>query len=860
MKRKLTTILCLFLSATSFSDSVLTGSVHDKESGDLVPFATVVMVELERIELTNEEGVFLFTEVPDGDFTLAFYVSGFEEKQESIHLPAKVPVLIYLEKILVEMEIILVEKRKNDDTTKSLDIEKIAKTPNGGDPFETIQRAGDTVKLSKGILERAFAYEGRKLDAVLKIPIFSYLNIFSYRSLPFAANSYYYDGYIPLYFSDYPDMILSLKQGILPADLVSAIELYGDGRNVSLGPGTGLISSAVVVDTIPEKPEVTISSSLLKATLWANIPLTSNSSLSLSLRKSLYEFTLLPLLLLIEKEVLPTIEDGLSIIERPFSRQYNQSFASIDEILQGNADLFARYIQEINPTVIFTLDLFNCTGYFRSLYEWVDYRPADITSYPHYKIDKELNIYQINGIGMKLDTVINDSLRNKLHIYDSLFLNVNNRSFSNVRDEVSTKLRSGEQMISMPLNEVGVRDTLHFLASDSADIIMGFHAKYISGLFAHTLAYNTSFFEEETLKGNYDTFEAAVFSKLSIEVASFTLSPSLRLDYFHQIRKVLISPVILIQWILNDNLSLVWNGAIRHGRFDYLMNTLFEANDGSIIDSMLPGDDLVIDEKYFMEEPPALYYTELEFIHQKESLSLKASGYFDYLTKISGFNFQTYFFGRNSLGFWDNTSEEIEGGATAGDTGFQSTDRMFATGFSTEVEKSWATTIALSAGYAFGYSQYHLKEKDRWIFPNSDVRHLIKTYFNFHFFNHFDLNVNLNIAFGIPQTPARVTSFHNNKYYYEPIIEKYNELRDWMPRFTVNFSMNYKWKTKKKWDVRIFADIINFISFPKYAGPKTLEIGFEESSWLDRSYDWSFGNSIILDPSVKLDFGFEISF
>lgn len=171
-------------------------------------------------------------------------------------------------------------------------------------------------------------------------------------------------------------------------------------------------------------------------------------------------------------------------------------------------------------------------------------------------------------------------------------------------------------------------------------------------------------------------------------------------------------------------------------------------------------------------------------------------------------------------------------------------------------------TIKEPAVLYSGQAQFNWDE-NKWIFPNSDIRHTLKNNIHITLFDAFIMNYTINTYIGTPKTPSKIVDTEptvdsiGNPLYYS-VTEKYNELRDWMPKFTGNMMFEYKWKDDKT-ESRIFLDMINIISFPNYAGPKDTTLGFEEQSWLDRNYIWNIVNSN-LSTGLKIDIGHEIKF
>lgn len=69
-------ILCCMISGISFSQGSISGKVTDVE-GESVPFSKVVMIDVDRGEVTNYDGVYKFDKVPYGHYHLEVRSQGF---------------------------------------------------------------------------------------------------------------------------------------------------------------------------------------------------------------------------------------------------------------------------------------------------------------------------------------------------------------------------------------------------------------------------------------------------------------------------------------------------------------------------------------------------------------------------------------------------------------------------------------------------------------------------------------------------------------------------------------------------------------------------------------------------------------
>ena len=75
--------------------------------------------------------------------------------------------------------------------------------PSGGDPFLLVDTKEDILLIENRGEPNAAVSARDALDELFGIPIFRYKNLFNYHGLPYYANSFYYDSYIPLNFLSY---------------------------------------------------------------------------------------------------------------------------------------------------------------------------------------------------------------------------------------------------------------------------------------------------------------------------------------------------------------------------------------------------------------------------------------------------------------------------------------------------------------------------------------------------------------------------------------------------------------------------------------------------------------------------------
>ena len=91
MLRKIlyTAIVCLFTSASAFAQTgTLTGTVTDAESGETLPGANVLVVELTRGASTNADGEFTVENLPVGEYNIRITFVGYQNFTQVVQIQA----------------------------------------------------------------------------------------------------------------------------------------------------------------------------------------------------------------------------------------------------------------------------------------------------------------------------------------------------------------------------------------------------------------------------------------------------------------------------------------------------------------------------------------------------------------------------------------------------------------------------------------------------------------------------------------------------------------------------------------------------------------------------------------------------
>ncbi len=104
-----TTIFLLLLSSAVFAQSgAISGTVKSEVNDELIPGASVEIVQLKKSTETDDDGVYRFTGIPNGTYTLITHIEGFADKAQSVTVsngPAKLDFRLGLKSLNVEVTV-----------------------------------------------------------------------------------------------------------------------------------------------------------------------------------------------------------------------------------------------------------------------------------------------------------------------------------------------------------------------------------------------------------------------------------------------------------------------------------------------------------------------------------------------------------------------------------------------------------------------------------------------------------------------------------------------------------------------------------------------------------------------------------
>ena len=840
MKKAALITITIFSIFSLYAENI-TGIIINSSTAEPVTFAIIVLIEMDIISESNENGNFEFQDIEPGEYTLLVMADGYPEAEYPVF--SETDNIISLKESLIEMEeIVVIEERFEEEAALSLDKSMMEDMSSGGDPFLLINTKEDVLLIENRGEQNAAVSARDELDELFGIPVFKYKVLFNYHGLPYYANSFYYDSYIPLNFLSYSFFTMPSTENfqaspivisIFPIGILSSMDMYGPGRSIRMGTGSGLATSATLPSVISEQPEFSIETSMFQLNLLSKIKFTENLDLLVSVRKSFLEYTWIPLLWIIAKE-----------INRQYGGDYFPTFLD-EHLLPGFADGISRLIwRPSRDHTVFT-DLFIAAGYTDVFLELLT--PGQLSSRYSMALINYLNI-QI-GSGIKWEWDPGDKLINQFAVYNLYYLN---SSTSNFQDIVG---RGTHSTSGYPLNEVGFRNDFDFKSSESTEILATVLGRFLYGdyLYNYINDIDPEGVKEDSRKGVpiYE-WEFSAYTGINYFLNSFTFNPGVRADFFTLIKsdnhvdKLRFSPVLNIEYDPGEIWKLHFSGGMSYDRFDYSeilpMRAAIEVEPNE--EDLLSGRRLIIDDDFEKKIPARLFFGELDFTVIPEEWELSGGIFGHYMDDLSGVNLQSMQSETVEIidpadNLFTDSQEQIS---------MVPTDRLYSLGFHGRFVRYFGDNF-LTIGYNYCFSRYGEEDKNTWIIPNNDIHHTVKTSTHIVLFNHWGIDFTINTTIGRPVTPNIVTEVYtdNNAEFFgipvnsnswEAVNEKYNEFYDYMPHFTWSLKTDFRWKPFGG-DAKIFIDISNLFSFPTYSGPNIDEVGFVETSWLDRGYDWN---------------------
>ncbi|GAB6088904.1 hypothetical protein [Spirochaeta dissipatitropha] len=834
------------------------GSLVDAQSGEPVAWALVVILETEELTESEEDGSFvLFSEI-EGQISLRIISDQHLTMDVQLdNIPAS-PLKIELSPLAVDMgSIEATARRSNVRSSGAVDEGQIRSTATGDNPFALVDRMPDVTVPSQPALDNDHTSAVFQLDNALGSQVFSMINPFHYRGLPYYANAYYLNMQLPLFYQYY-SFAGAMLNSIVPSRVVAGMDMFGNGRNPSIGPGAGLLSSMRL-----REPYKTLEQELYFTSLAAGYILdwgseSGTTGLLFSIRKSLFEFTFIPLVVVLNSRYqwyLPADVDGAPL-----------GFT----LLPGTIDAQLKFYHEINEQNRIEIDALNASGYTRLGFEVYD---GGVNYSSIYYVDMGFrHLNQQSGILASWTRKHNENLNLKFSLYDI---------FSWTGRGIWEKWIGGERYetsYNYPLNDAGASLSAEYTYGP-ATIFTGLSGRYLLGWYErHSHMDEVMYYtppQDVPPKKGLETGEVAFWFHPLISIGKFDIEPGLRLDWYETIQadtifdQIRLSPSLHLYYFPKDQHSFHLGAAMRSDRFDYLTRHLFVSQQGMNVGSESEAEGQIIpdriDDRYVQSEPSRVFSAELEYLFEGTDQQFSAAFHGLHADRLSGFDFQSFHVG--SPGFTRSKDGYFfTGSVSEEDAGFREAHKLWSAGVNLS-GRIISDTKGFDASYSWAMTRYLVsKQKDaapEWIVPNSDTSHTIKLYGYFITSKLWEFGNTLRVHIGIPQTPNKIIGIYDGweegKTYiaFSPIPDSVNSLRDYMPRFGYDFKISKTFLKPTFWE--LYLDVANVISFPRYSSPAGRTIGFRERNTLDRKYDWSIVSWADF-PSMRIDLGLRIRF
>ncbi len=108
MIRSLLSVLLLIICSSLYSQNTISGKLLDLETKQPIIGGNVYISKLEKGSITNLNGEFKLSNIPDGEFNMVVSFIGYTTKTISLSSPSETPLIIELQPSAIEMEEVIV--------------------------------------------------------------------------------------------------------------------------------------------------------------------------------------------------------------------------------------------------------------------------------------------------------------------------------------------------------------------------------------------------------------------------------------------------------------------------------------------------------------------------------------------------------------------------------------------------------------------------------------------------------------------------------------------------------------------------------------------------------------------------------
>ena len=806
------------------------------DSGEGVGFATIVVVDLDLLETSGEDGTFEFREAAPGSYTILVIAPGYLEWEGEIEFAkGGIETLsIKLDREVIEMETITViadAAVPEEILDNEVDSEELERLPARSDPFEAVtQESGILKDVTGGVFGRGSGGGGPggggppdgPVDGSFTISIEAgtigrlngnQSNRISVYGGESDWNNYYYD-YIRLpsntHAFGYPE-----PGAIVPVEAVDEIGIHKGVIPVEYGPAIGGLFTLEPVSPAAGF-SFTVSPSIMEVGILSRWHVAEDMDLLVSANQSIVQYTVLPL---VSRLAPVESEEEVSEEGEPTSFMYGDallrfSYAPARHVL--SFDIVAYYDGWLFDLSFGDFALFSGYGpYYVAVGSNWKFSPTSSVTNSLYAYGSYYRDYGLYDFHFPVTIDFSEDPAEPDAFYDVHIDWVSNVPTVQVGDELfwyltpSSSLLSGINLRLADLNGIYVENIVQTEASGTELSNESIDLDGVDELFLSAYGYGKYF-------GNAGSFSYNGGAGLLWHLSESAVRASLYAEFLYAGDHVVVAA------------GAGWSPGVID-EFSYI--------------------DRRLDEQYYELEsvtdrgqPPMAISTATQLVYTvSDRHSVGFSPYFAWYYDLSGIAINT-------------SGADAEGA-------FISYDPR--KGYSVGIDINWKAQLTerldLSLSYAFARTRYFTEEWD-WVAPNTEVTHALKSGLLFKI-GGLKIGQNLLVYSGTPFTPDVV----GEDDFGEIVIVQgdYNSAIDYVPYFDVKTNISYAWSFRR-FDMTLFFNSSNWLSVVngRLLGidPAMQEIpGATSADFGDREYDYSIELTDFLIILVLSEIGLSFS-
>jgi len=830
-------LLLTLLPLLSLSGESITGFI-ETEKGDPIPSATIVLLELDQIVISNENGSFLIEDIDKGEYTLLTIAPGFIEKKISISVPAP-SITITMVSEIIEMDTIIIKADTEDPVAivnEGVTSKELERLPTRADPFDSLAQ-------ESGILTEMnipFQVGRNRSSSSRKPPVSSgrfsikQTNEISVYGGESDWNNYYYD-YIRIptnkHTFGYPD-----PDAVIPVEAVDSIDVHKGAVPVEYGPGIG---GTFIMNpkTVSDGFNITLTPSIMDISGISSFQISDNLGILLSINQSILNYTILPIITNLnetqnDNEESPKLVEG----DTPTSISYG------DILLHMTFTPLNQYFA------------FDFLGFYD---EWAFDISVDNISEDTEEIanlNSEYGPYYLAG-GLKWIYSATTNFGNYIYTFASLYNDYgdfhihfpNDKTIVDGQEILPATITDITTNWTSSVNSLQAGDEIQWTFNQYTSLLLGINGRLsdLSGTYIDKRSMITVVEEGEGVDINEDPdydipFEETIFSTYTYAkiIGSMT-------NFNYQMGTGLL-------WYPPTKTA---NGTVRAS----LEGELIYSKDSWVFALSTGWSPGVIDEFTYIDRRLDEIYYNLDTITSADNppMAASASGMINYkVKKDSSLKLTPYF-----SWYYDLSGISMSTSYTDLDDTFVSLDPQY--GYSTGVDLAWNTKLNKywdwDISYAYSLTRYYTKSLG-WVAPNTEVSHALKSSAMINY-GGFSGGLNFLAYSGIPFTPEVV---ENDGTGPEVIPGVYNAAVDYVPLYEFTTNLAYKWEFNKL-NFSIFLNSSNWISGLNFimSGLKDELItksGSTTSNFASRNYDFSYSEVDLYLSLLMSEFGITFSY